>query len=92
MAVGKDIWPSVWPSAKIIAQTNLRIPQERFAPDAIGAIDQEVGKFTNFKRADQTMGAYSKEFDVLREEAEAWGPIHDLANDDMALRRELITA
>ena len=53
------------------AQQILRILRERFAPDAIDAIIQEVAKFMNFKRADQTMDVYLLEFDVLREKAQA---------------------
>ena len=45
----------------------LRILRERFAPGAIGAIYEEVAKFTDFKRTDQTMDVYLIEFDMLRE-------------------------
>ena len=44
---------------------------DRFAPDAVGAIYHDVVKFTNSKRADQTMDTHSTEFDTLREQPEA---------------------
>ena len=49
----------------------LRILLERQAPDAIDAICQEVAKFMNFERTDQTTDAYLMEFDVSREAADA---------------------
>ena len=53
------------------AQQISRIPRERFAPGAIGAIFQDVVKFMNFKRGDQSVDTYLMEFDVTRMEAEA---------------------
>ena len=52
-------------------QRENRISQERYAPDAIDAICQEVAKFTNYKRTDKTMDVYLMKFNVLREKVEA---------------------
>ena len=49
----------------------LGIRRGRFAPDAIDVIFQEVAKFMNSKRTEQTTDAYLVEFYVLREKAEA---------------------
>ena len=49
----------------------LRIVRERLVPGAIDAIYQEVTKVSISKRTDQTADAYSMEFDVFREKAEA---------------------
>ena len=53
------------------AQRILRISRERFAPDTIDPNHRDVAKFMNFKRADQTMGTYLLEFDMLRKQAES---------------------
>ena len=63
----------------------LRILRERFAPDAIDEIYQEVAKLVDAKRTDQTMGAFLKEFDVLREQAEARMAMGSAPPDDFAL-------
>ena len=39
----------------------------RLAPDAIDSTYQDVAKFTNFERTDQTMRTCVMEFDMLRE-------------------------
>ena len=66
MSVGKDhIGNSVRP------QQISRTLRGRFAPDATDAIYQDVAKFMNFKRVDQTVDTYLMEFDVMREKAEA---------------------
>ena len=47
------------------------ILRERFAPDAIDSVFQDVAKFMYFNRMDQKMGTYLLEFDMLRRKAEA---------------------
>ena len=53
------------------AQQTSRISRERFAQDATASIGQDVAKFTNFRRIDQTMDTYLMEFDMIREQAES---------------------
>ena len=43
-----------------------------FRPGALGRIHQQGATFSQRKRADQAMGRYLLEFDVLRRAAEAW--------------------
>ena len=54
-----------------VAQQISRILRERFAPDAINSTYPDVLKFTNIRRAGQTVGTYSMEFDMIREKAES---------------------
>ena len=61
MSVGKDVIGNI----DGVAHTP-RILRERFAPDAIGSILQDVAKFTYLKRADQNADTY-----LLRQKAEA---------------------
>ena len=61
MSAGKDVVGNI----DGVAHT-LRILRERFAPDAIGSILQDVAKFTYLKRADQNADTY-----LLRQKAEA---------------------
>ena len=49
----------------------LRISRERFAPDAIASIFQDVVKFMYLKRTGHNTGTYLMEFDMLRQKAEA---------------------
>ena len=65
-AVGKDHIGETTGAPRILS-----ILHARFAPGAIDAISQEVAKFMNLKRADQTTDAFLMEFDVLREKADA---------------------
>ena len=44
----------------------LRISHERFAPNAIDSIFQDMVKFLYFKRTEQTIDAYIMEFETLR--------------------------
>ena len=48
------------------AEQILKIPRERFAPDAIDSISQDMAKFMDFKRTGQTLGAYVMELEMLR--------------------------
>ena len=48
-----------------------KISRERFAPDAIDSIFQDMLKFTYFKRTDQKIGTHMTEFDFSRQKAEA---------------------
>ena len=47
------------------------ILRDRFAPDAVDSIPQDMAKFMYFKRTRRNMGAYSMEFDILRLKAGA---------------------
>ena len=66
MAVGKDVMGYMDGAAQIS-----RISRERFTPDAIGSIFQDMAKFTNCKRTGQNKDAYLMGFDTLRRKAEA---------------------
>ena len=66
VSAGKDVIGKTDGAAHI-----LRILRERFAPDAIDCIFQEVVTFMSFKRTDQGMDTYLMEFDMLRQKAEA---------------------
>ena len=46
-----------------------RIQRERFAPDAIDSIFQDLVKFMNFKRTKRKMDTYIMEFEMLRAKA-----------------------
>ena len=48
-----------------------RISRERFAPDAIDSISQDMEKFLYFTRTEQTMDTYIMEFEMLRGKAES---------------------
>ena len=50
---------------------NLDISRERFAPDVIDSILQDMTKSMNFKHADQEMDTYLMESDMSRQKAEA---------------------
>ena len=63
MAVGKD-------RRRDGVQQILRVPPERFAPDAIDTTYEEAAKFMNSQRADPATDCYLMEFDGLREKAE----------------------
>ena len=66
MTIGKDATGEIDGAGQI-----LRIPGERFAPDAIDSIFQDVAKFAYFKRADQATDTRLMEFHMLRQNAEA---------------------
>ena len=48
-----------------------RIPRERFAPDGIDSILQDMAECMYMKRAGQNMATYIMEFGTLREKAES---------------------
>ena len=66
MAAGKDGVGNIDRAARI-----LRILGERFAPEAIDSIFQDMAKFMYFERADQNSDMYLMEFDVLPQKAGA---------------------
>ena len=53
------------------AEQILRILRERFAPDAIDSIFQDMVTFVYFERAGQNMATYIMEFEMQREKAES---------------------
>ena len=66
LSVGKDVIGNLDGAEQI-----LQIPRDRFAPDAIDLISQDMVKFILFKRTDQPMDTYIIEFEMLRRKAEA---------------------
>ena len=54
-----------------MGQRILAILRERSVPAAIDSIYQDVVKFTNSERTDQSANTYLMEFDMLREKAES---------------------
>ena len=66
MSAGRDVLGNLDGAEQIS-----RILRERFAPDAIDLIFQDMAKFTYSKRAGQKMGTYIMEFEMLREKAES---------------------
>ena len=49
-----------------VAGTILAIPRDCFAPEDVYSVCYEVALFSQFNRADQRMGEYLEQFDVLR--------------------------
>ena len=45
--------------------------RSRFAPEAADASRQQVMRFTNYRRTDQSIDEYIVEFDLLRRKAES---------------------
>ena len=66
MTVGEDVIGNLHGVARI-----LRILRERFAPDAIDCIFQDMAKFMYFRRTGQNLDTYLTEFGTLRKKAEA---------------------
>ena len=66
MAIGEDAIGSFDGVGQIS-----EILRERFPPDAIDSIFQDMVTFMYLKRTDQNAGAYLMEFDMLRQRAEA---------------------
>ena len=63
--MGRDVFDNLDGVGQI-----LRILRERFAPDAIDSILQDMIKFLYFKRTEQTMDTYIMEFEISRGKAE----------------------
>ena len=66
LSVGRDVIDNLDGAEQIS-----RSLRERFAPDAIDSIFQDMAKFMYSKRTDRTMGTYVMEFEMLRQKAEA---------------------
>ena len=66
MRAGKDVTGN-FDGAEQISE----ISRERFAPDAIDNVPQDVAKFMFIKRSAQNMGAFLMEFDMMRQNAKA---------------------
>ena len=47
-----------------------RTSRERFAPDAIDSISQDMARFMYFEQTDRTLDTYMMEFEMLRQKAE----------------------
>ena len=66
LTVGKDVIGNMDGVESI-----LRILRNRFAPDKIDCIFQDIQKFSHFTRTTQDMDTYLLEFEMLRQKAEA---------------------
>ena len=66
LSVGRDVIDNLDGAEQIS-----RISRERFAPDAIDSISQDMVKFLYFKRTEQTMDTYITEFEILGGKAES---------------------
>ena len=62
----------------------LNILRDRFAPDRVDCIFQDIIKFMNFKKTTQEMDTYLLEFDILRQKAEARMPMGTGFPDEFA--------
>ena len=65
-AVGKDVVGNNDGVEQI-----LNISRNRFAPDKVGCIFQDIAKFLYFKRTTEDMDTFLLEFDISRQKAEA---------------------
>ena len=66
MAAGKDVVGKSDGAAHILC-----ISRERYAPDAIDSIFQDLALFALLRRTDRTMGAFLMESDMARQKAVA---------------------
>ena len=66
MAIGADVVGNIDGAEQV-----LRILRERFAPDAIGSIFQDMAEIMYSKRTGQNTDTYLMEFDMLRQQAGA---------------------
>ena len=66
LTVGKDVIGNQDGVGQILC-----ILRNRFAPDKVDCIFQDITKFMYFKRTTQEMDTYLLEFDILRQKAEA---------------------
>ena len=62
LSVGRDVIGNLDGAEQI-----LKILRERFAPDAIDSIFQDMAKFMYFKRTGQNMDTYIMKFEMMRE-------------------------
>ena len=66
LSVGRDVIDNLDGAEQI-----LRVPRERFAPEAIDSIFQDMAQFMYLERTGQKMDTCIMEFEMLREKAES---------------------